>query len=164
MASLAQEIADMLHERGLTLGVVESATGGLVSHLMTNVPGCSACYRGAIVSYCNQVKIRVVGVSADDLEKYGAVSPQVAEQMATGGRKVLECDVCIADTGIAGPAGGSAEKPVGLFYFGLADQNGVRTQRCLFHGEREQIKEAAAKAVLTWLRNYLKKLPVTSDQ
>ncbi len=155
MAGLAQEIADMLHQEGLTLGVVESATGGLVSHLMTNVPGCSACYKGAVIAYSNEVKVRVVGVREEDIRQFGAVSQQVAEQMAEGGRKVLGADICLADTGIAGPTGATPGKLVGLFYFGLADGVGTYTRRHVFHGDREQNKQNATEAALGWLREYL---------
>ena len=101
MAGLEKEIGDLLHRKGLTLGLVESATGGLISHLITNVPGSSDYYKGAVTAYANETKIKVIGVKAETLKKYGSVSPQVAEEMAMGGRKVLAVDICLADTGIA---------------------------------------------------------------
>jgi PncC family amidohydrolase len=157
MASLEQEIGDLLREKGLTLGVVESATGGLLSHRITNVPGSSDYYQGSITAYSNEVKIRVVGVSEETIRRCGAVSPEVAEEMAQGGQRVLGVDICLADTGIAGPGGDTPGKPVGLFYLGLAHKS-VASRKHLFHGDREQNKESAAEAALVWLKEYLESL------
>lgn len=118
--SLEQEVGDLLRRKGLTLGLVESASGGLISHRITNVPGSSDYYKGSVTAYSNEVKSRVVGVREDTINQYGAVSHQVAEEMAQGGRKLLAADICLADTGIAGPTGATQEKPVGLFYIGLS--------------------------------------------
>ncbi|MFC1937624.1 CinA family protein [Chloroflexota bacterium] len=155
MEALAQEIGGLLREKGLTLGTVESATGGLISHLITDVPGSSDYFKGAIVSYIGEIKMKVVGVRAETIETYGEVSHQVAEEMAQGGRKVLTVDVCIADTGIAGPAGDTPGKPVGLFYLGLSHQGGTYSRKHNFQGNREQNKRSAAEAALAWLREYL---------
>ena len=155
MAGLEQEIGDLLRRNGLTLGVVESATGGLISHLITNVPGSSDYYKGSVTAYSNETKIKVISVKAGTIERYGAVSPQVAEEMALGGRKVLAVDICLADTGIAGPGGETPDKPVGLFYLGMAYQGEAFSQRHEFHGDREQNKRSAAEAALRWLRDYL---------
>ena len=155
MAGLEREIGDLLREKGLTLGVVESATGGLISHLITGVPGSSDYYKGSVTAYSNEIKINIVGVKAGTIEQYGAVSHQVAEEMALGGRKVLTVDICLADTGIAGPGGETPDKPVGLFYLGLAHRGRAFSQRHEFHGDREQNKRSAAEAALRWLRDYL---------
>lgn len=155
MPGLEQEVGDLLRQKGLTLGVVESATGGLISHRITNVPGSSDYYRGSITSYSNEAKIQIIGVKKDTLERYGAVSSQVAEEMAGGGRRVLVVDVCVADTGIAGPSGATPEKPVGLFYLGLSDKDGTYSRKHVFSGNREQNKRSAAEAALRWLREYL---------
>ncbi len=155
MTSLAQEVGNLLRQRGLTLGVVESATGGLISHLITDVPGSSAYYKGSVTSYSNEVKIKVVGVKAETINKYGAVSSQVAEEMARGGRKILASDICLADTGIAGPGGATPEKPLGLFYIGLSHRTGTYSRKHNFQGNREQNKRLAAEAVLGWLKEYL---------
>lgn len=155
MGSVAEEIGDLLRRKKLTLGTVESATGGLIAHLVTNVPGSSDYYKGSVISYSNEIKQRVVGVSEATLKKYGAVSPQVAEEMASGGRKLLNVDICLADTGIAGPGGGTPEKPVGLFYFGLSAKAGTYSRKHNFQGEREQNKKQAAEAALSWLRDFL---------
>jgi len=155
MAHLEKEIGDIVRQKGLTLGSVESATGGLVSHLITNVPGSSDYYKGSITAYSNETKVKVVGVKADTINEYGAVSHQVAEEMAQGGRKVLAVDICLADTGIAGPGGATPGKPVGLFYIGLSHQAGTYSQEHHFQGDREQNKKAAAEAALAWLKEYL---------
>ena len=155
MTSLAQEVGNLLRQKGLTLGVVESASGGLISHLITNVPGSSDYYKGSVTAYSNEVKIKVVGVKEATINQYGAVSYQVVEEMAEGGRKVLAADICLADTGIAGPGGAAPEKPVGLFYIGLSHEAGTYSRKHDFPGNREQNKLQAAEAALAWLREYL---------
>lgn len=155
MSGLEQEVGDLLRQKGLTLGVVESATGGLISHLITNVPGSSDYYKGSVTSYSNETKVELVGVNEDTLKQYGAVSGQVAEEMAEGGRKALKVDICVADTGIAGPEGATPGKPVGLFYLGLSHQAGTYSRKHVFHGDREQNKRSAAEAALNWLKEYL---------
>jgi nicotinamide-nucleotide amidase len=155
MVSVAQEVGNLLRQKGLTLGVVESATGGLISHLITNVPGSSDYYRGSVTAYSNEAKIKVVGVKEGAIKRYGAVSSQVAEEMARGGREVLAVDICLADTGIAGPSGATPMKPVGLFYLGLSHKAGTYNQKHNFTGDREQNKLDAARAALNWLKEYL---------
>jgi len=153
--SLEQEVGALLRQKGLSLGIVESATGGLISHRITNVPGSSDYYKGSVTAYSNQVKIGVVGVKEDTINQYGAVSSEVAEEMAQGGRKILSADICLADTGIAGPGGASTGKPVGLFYIGLSHGERTFSQKHNFQGEREQNKQSAAEAALSWLKEYL---------
>jgi len=155
MAGIEWEIGELLRRRGLTLGVVESATGGLISHLLTNVPGSSDYYKGSVTSYSNEIKVNIIGVKPSTLDVYGAVSHQVAQEMAGGCRKLLAVDICLADTGIAGPGGATDGKPVGLFYIGMANKEGVFSQRHEFHGSREQNKLSAAEAALAWLKEYL---------
>ena len=155
MTSLEEEIGNLLRQKGLTLGVVESATGGLISHLITDIPGSSDYYKGSVTAYSNEAKIKIVGVREDTINQYGAVSPQVAEEMAQGGRKVLAADICLADTGIAGPAGATPGKPLGLFYIGLSNRAGTYSRKHNFQGNREQNKRLAAEAALGWLREYL---------
>jgi len=155
MTNLAQEVGNLLCQKGLTLGVVESATGGLISHLITNVPGSSDYYKGSVTAYSNEVKIKVVGVKEATINKYGAVSYQVAEEMARGGRKILATDICLADTGIAGPGGGTPEKLAGLFYIGLSHEAGTYSWKYNFQGNREQNKLDAAEGALAGLKEYL---------
>jgi nicotinamide-nucleotide amidase len=158
MEGLEQEVGALLRHRGLTLALVESASGGLISHLITNVPGSSDYYKGSVTAYSNQVKARVVGVSEKSLEKHGAVSSRVVEEMAEGGRRLLAADICLANTGIAGPGGAAPDKPVGLFYIGLSHQAGTSSHRYLFSGDRQQNKRQAAEAALGLLREYLLEL------
>ena len=155
MDSAAKEIGILLQKHHLTLGTVESATGGLIAHLITQVAGSSDYYKGSIVSYTNQVKTGLVGVKPETLDQYGAVSSQVAEQMADRGRSVLGVDVCISDTGIAGPTGATISKPLGLFYLGLASKEGTFNRKHIFTGNRQQNQEMAAQAALNWLKEYL---------
>lgn len=158
MTGPEQDIVSLLCQRGLTLGVVESATGGLLSHLITNVPGSSNCYLGSITSYSNQAKISLVGVSEGSINQHGAVSPQVVEEMAQRGRRALGVDICVADTGIAGPGGSTPEKPVGLFYIGLSHKGGTFSRKHIFTGSREENKHRAAETALTWVKEYLQSL------
>jgi len=153
--SLEEEIGAILRQKGLTLGIVESATGGLLSHRITNIAGSSDYYKGSVTAYSNQVKTGVVGVREDTLNQYGAVSPEVAEEMAQEGRKILGADICLADTGIAGPGGASAGKGVGLFYIGLSHGERTFSRKHNFKGDREQNKQSAAEAALVWLKEYL---------
>ena len=153
--SLEEEAGNLLRQKGLTLGVVESASGGLVSHRITNVPGSSDYYKGSVTAYSNEVKIKVVGVRETTINRYGAVSAEVAEEMAQGGRRILATDICLSDTGIAGPTGATPEKPVGLFFIGLSHKGGTYSQKHNFQGDREQNKQSAAEAALGWLKEYL---------
>ena len=155
MNNPAAEIIDIMREKKLTLGTVESATGGLISHLITNIPGSSDVFQGSIISYSNEIKMKTVGVKAETLKKYGAVSARAAEDMASGGRKVLGVDICVADTGIAGPDGAVPGKPVGLFYLGLANKDGTFSRKHLFKGTRAENKQQAAQTALMWVKDYL---------
>lgn len=155
MQKLAEEIGNILKKKGLTLGVIESATGGYVSHIITSVPGCSEYYKGSITAYANQTKINVVGVKKDTLDKYGAVSYQVAQEMASGGANILKADVCVSDTGIAGPGGATMNKPVGLFYLGLSYHNQTYSYKYIFNGDREQNIKKATRTILMLLKKYL---------
>ena len=128
---------------------------GLISHLITNIPGSSDYFKGSVTAYSNEAKVNIIGVKMETIERFGAVSAEVAEKMAAGGRKVLKVDICLSDTGIAGPGGATAEKPVGLFYIGLSHQVGTLSRKHLFTGDREQNKRAAAAAALSWLKEYL---------
>jgi len=161
MAELEAEIARLIREyqaktgRVLTIGTVESATGGRIADRITNVPGSSDYFRGSVVAYSNEVKIALLGVKKATIENYGAVSEQTALEMAQGGRKLLDVDICVSDTGIAGPAGATPEKPVGLFYLGLAARDENLSQKHVFPGNRKANKRDAAEAALNLLKQYL---------
>ncbi|MFA5628842.1 MAG: CinA family protein [Dehalococcoidales bacterium] len=155
MQELAYEIGKLLRDNKLTLGCVESATGGLIASVITEIPGSSDYFKGAIISYSNEAKINLVKVNKETLDKFGAVSPRVAEEMALGGRRVLGVDICLSDTGIAGPGGATDKKPVGLFYIGLSCEKGTFNRRLNLIGNRSENRKAAAEAVLLWLKEYL---------
>jgi nicotinamide-nucleotide amidase len=158
MGNLEKEIGEILRRRVMTLGVVESATGGLISHRITNVAGCSDYYKGSITAYSNEAKINLVGVKPETIKNFGSVSSQTADELALGGRKVLKADICIADTGIAGPGGATPGKPVGLFYIGLSCSETTFNRRHIFSGDREQNKQQAADTALRILKEYLESL------
>lgn len=155
--SLEEEIGVLLRELKLTIALAESATGGAISNLITNVSGSSDYFRGSVVSYDNEIKEGVLGVRRETLEKYGAVSSQTAEEMAQGVRNLMNTDIGLSDTGIAGPGGATPEKPVGLFYIGLSSENGTQVEKRLFHGDRIENKRAATTATLRLLKEYLSK-------
>ena len=158
MDEIEKTIGSIFINKGMSLGVIESATGGLISHRITNVAGSSDYYKGSITAYSNEIKNKIVGVRAETLDKYGSVSDQTAEELASGGKKVLEVDICIADTGIAGPGGATADKPVGLFYIGLSHKNTTFSRKHIFTGDREQNKKEAAETALQILKEYLESL------
>ncbi len=146
---LEARVGELMMARNWTLGTAESCTGGLVMHRLTNVAGSSAYILGGVVAYSNQVKQSQLQVRQGTLMAYGAVSEQVAEEMATGLRALLHVDVAISITGIAGPGGGTAEKPVGLTYIGVAGPNDVLVVRQhVWNGDREAVKAASAEAAL----------------
>jgi len=148
----ARLVLDLLRERGLTLGTAESCTGGLVAARLTDVPGSSAVFRGAIVAYADDVKTERLGVGDDVLARYGAVSAETAAAMARGARGSLGVDVAVSVTGIAGPDCGTEEKPVGLVYLHAAGPDGELARRLDFPGDRETIRTRAAVAALHLVR------------
>jgi PncC family amidohydrolase len=148
-------VGRMLKERAMTLGTAESCTGGLIGHLITNVPGSSDYYRGSITAYASDLKERLLGVRGETLATYGAVSERAAREMARGARRAIEADVCVSVTGIAGPSGGTPEKPVGLVYIALAAGDGEWVERHVWDGDRWQNKSRSAEAALDLIRRYL---------
>ncbi len=155
MNSLEDIVARLLTEQGLTIAVAESCTGGLIAHQLTNVSGSSAYFVGGVVAYSNQVKERVLGVSGETLSVHGAVSEETARELARRARRLFSTDVAISSTGIAGPIGGTPEKPVGLVYVALAAQDVERCERHLWRGDRLENKRRTAEAALEMLRQYL---------
>lgn len=153
-----QALIGILREKGMTFGSAESCTGGNIAHLITSVAGCSDVYRGSVVSYANEVKINLLDVSAADLERYGAVSEQVASQMAAGACRRLGTDCAVATSGIAGPGGGSEDKPVGTVCIAVATEQGSNVEVATFHfpGSRERVIDRASTTALTLLAMKLK--------
>ena len=147
----AEKLVERLGKLGKTCGTAESCTGGGIGSAITAVPGSSAVFMGGIISYDNSVKQSVLGVSPKTLATVGAVSPETAEQMAIGACKVLKVDYAVSVTGIAGPGGGSAEKPVGLVCFGIATPDGAKTEKRVFPGDRAQVRAATVEHALSLL-------------
>ncbi len=149
---LASAVGDLLARRGATVATAESCTGGLLGGRITAVPGSSAWYLGGVVAYANRIKESILGVPAHVLETEGAVSAATAAAMASGVRDRFGADYALSVTGIAGPGGGTPEKPVGLVYLGIASPEGLRTVRCRFGADRETNRRAAAARALNELR------------
>lgn len=141
----------MLAARHLTLAVAESCTGGLLAHRLTNIPGSSDYFLGGLVTYSNEAKVKFLGVEPGVLAAHGAVSPEVAAAMASGARRAVGTEIGIGITGIAGPGGGTTEKPVGLVYLGIDFQGQVEVRRELFCGQRENIKWQSTQSALDLL-------------
>lgn len=148
-------IGRMLAENGKTLSAAESCTGGTISALLTSVPGSSAYYLGSVTSYANEIKMNVLGVPAEIIAKYGAVSSECAAAMAEGVRKLTGSDYSVATSGIAGPGGGSEEKPVGLVWIGVSSEKGTETFKMVFRNDRKRNIERFASSALNKLREKL---------
>jgi nicotinamide-nucleotide amidase len=154
--NLEHVVGTMLIEKGLTLGVAESCTGGLITHRLTDIPGSSSYLLCGIVAYSNDAKHRILGVDRRLIEVYGAVSAEVAAAMSEGVRTISGADIGISATGIAGPGGGSSEKPVGLLYCGLSSDRGTEIKKLQFVEDRIINKKRMSQAVLDMVRIHLK--------
>jgi nicotinamide-nucleotide amidase len=153
--TLEEVVGRLLFRGKLTLSVAESCTGGLIEHRITDVPGSSEYFFGGIVAYRNDLKEKLLGVPKEILEGYGAVSRETATHMAEGVRRLLRSDIGIGTTGIAGPAGATPSKPVGLVYIGLSASGSTLVEEHIFRGGRAGVKEQSAQASLDMLRRYL---------
>lgn len=151
----AETLLRLCRAKGLKLAMAESCTGGLVSAALTEIAGSSDVFIGGAVTYANEAKRDIIGVSSESLEKYGAVSEQVAEEMALGACKVFHAHIAASITGIAGPSGGSPEKPVGTVYIGVALNGVAHVSHHLFSGDRRAIREQSAEAALNMLISQL---------
>lgn len=152
-------VGNLLRREGLRLAVAESCTGGLVGHLITNIPGSSTYYMGSVTAYAYEAKVRLLGVRWVTLEKYGAVSKETVLEMACGVRRALAADIGIAVSGIAGPGGGTPDKPVGLVWIGLSAASVDEAWKFIWSGDRLAVKEQSAEAALRLLADYLKENP-----
>jgi nicotinamide-nucleotide amidase len=152
---LHQVVASLLRERRLTLSTAESCTGGLLAARLTEVPGSSTFFERGFVTYGNRAKTELLGVEASLVDSVGAVSEEVARAMAAGARRSARADIGVAITGIAGPDGGSADKPVGLVYIALDGAAGTRVRRAQFIGERDRVRYQASQAALEMIRRGL---------
>lgn len=152
MTHRSSEVIRRLH--GKTLVTAESCTGGGIGAALTAVSGSSAVYKGGIISYCNEVKHRVLGVEQQLLDTLGAVSGPVAEQMAAGARHVLDADIAVSVTGLAGPGGDEYGNPVGTVFIGYCDENQTLSREYHFPGDREQVRSQAVEAALELILQY----------
>lgn len=153
--SLEEVVLRLLQERKMTLSLAESCTGGLIANRLTDIPGASASLMCGIISYSNESKTNILGVKEETIRNYGAVSSQTAEEMAIGAKRVGNTDIGISVTGIAGPDGGSVEKPVGLCYIGISIGDKVKVHRLRFNGNRKRLKWNFSNRALDYLRREL---------
>lgn len=161
--TLEMAIAKLLEGRQLTVTTAESCTGGLLAGRLINVPGISSYFKEGHITYSDEAKEKILGVSHDTLERYGAVSAQTAEEMAKGGARAAGADICVAITGIAGPEGGTEEKPVGLVYISCWCKGRILTQKNLYTGSRSKIREYSVASALTLLRQAILEEGNTQD-
>ena len=151
MTALDEKVAKLLRDSGLTLSVAESCSGGLIAKRITDIPGSSAYFLFGAVTYSNSSKERVLGVPAELIERHGAVSSEVAMAMAAGVRRLSGSDLAIATTGIAGPDGGTSEKPVGTVYIAIDSSDCCEAYLSHFEGDRTMVREATAEEALRLL-------------
>jgi PncC family amidohydrolase len=153
--NLEVEAGNLLQKRNLHLALAESCTGGLVGHRITNVPGSSEYFTGGVIVYSYEAKVSMLGVSWDTLDTFGAVSQEIVLEMASGAKKIFDVDIAVSVSGIAGPDGGSLDKPVGTTWIGLAADDGEWAREFHFNGDREQNKASSSDAALQLLLDYL---------
>ncbi|HEX9078667.1 MAG TPA: nicotinamide-nucleotide amidohydrolase family protein, partial [Desulfuromonadaceae bacterium] len=158
--TMDEALARLFRQSGQTLALAESCTGGMISRRITDIPGSSAYFLEGVVTYSNSAKERLLGVPAAILREKGAVSAECAEAMATGVRRAAGSGLGLAVTGIAGPDGGTPDKPVGTVFIALAGPDGCRTERFLFGRSRDEIRVMTAWTALDWLRRYLADLEI----
>jgi PncC family amidohydrolase len=154
-SALARRVGNLLNARRLTISVCESCTGGMLGAAITAIPGSSEYFLGGIIAYANTVKMKVAGVKPAALRRFGAVSAEVAQAMASVVKKKLRSDIGIGITGIAGPEGGSLDKPVGTVYIAIAINRRVTVQHYLFRGNRDAVRKSACKHALKRLEHIL---------
>ena len=154
-------IGQLLRKHRLTLATAESCTGGLIGHRLTDVPGSSDYFLGGIIAYSNEIKERLLGVKLETLQAHGAVSAETAIEMARGARRVLGTDVAVSVTGIAGPGGGTADKPIGLTYIAVVAANYERVKRFAWDKDRSGNKWDSSEAALRMLKEYLGSISVS---
>ncbi len=152
---LNETVGALLLERGMNVSLAESCTGGQVMKCLSDVPGSSRYLAGGVVSYSNDLKINLLGVSRDIIEQYGAVSEQTARLMAEGVKKITGTSLGVGITGIAGPDGGTEQKPIGLVYIAVAGEVKTICQRNVFRGQRSEVRSRATSKALEMLRQYL---------
>lgn len=154
---IAKQLVDLAKEKKITIATAESCTGGMISSAITDIKGSSTVFEYGFVTYANKAKEQLLGVQHSTIEKYGAVSEETAGEMANGALNTSEADIAVAVTGIAGPTGGSTEKPVGLVYIAIATKDGVQVTKNHFVGNRYEIRLATTKKAIELLINAIEK-------
>ena len=161
--SAAERVVELLKRRGLSLSVAESCTGGMIGTLVTGIPGSSHVFWGGFILYSNEAKIKLAGVTKKTLLEFGAVSSQTVEAMAQGTRERCGTDFSLAVSGIAGPDGGTEEKPVGTVWIGLSQQGQTLSRQFFFPGSRENVREKTTEEALQWLTHHIGKFPNNNE-
>ena len=156
--TLEERVVELLAEHKMTVTTAESCTGGLIAATLVNVPGASDVLNEGYITYSNEAKIRLVNVSPETLERYGAVSSQTAKEMANGAAKAAKAEAALSATGIAGPGGGTEEKPVGLVYIGCSVNGKTTAKRCVFDGNRMENRQHTVETALEMLVEALENL------
>lgn len=156
MKNLAKRIGRMLSKKNFSLSVCESCTGGMLGSIITEIPGSSEYFKGGIIAYSNELKKKIIGVKNKTLKNFGAVSRETAKEMALGLKKLTHSDIGISITGIAGPGGGTKDKPVGLVYIGVILNKKIMVEKNIFTGSRQQIRKKACEKALKLLIQMLK--------
>lgn len=159
MKKLANELFDLLRQHSMTIATAESCTGGMIGETLTAIPGVSECYGFGVITYANEAKQKLLGVSAKTLETVGAVSSETACEMAEGVLKLSGADIAVAVTGIAGPGGGSDQKPVGLVYIGVACKGREAVAfKNIFSGDRDEVRQSTVKRAIELVMETIQKL------
>ena len=155
--SIEFHVYELLKKYNLTLTTAESATGGMIASMLVNVPGISEYFCEGYVTYSNDAKVKMIGVNRNLIDTYGVVSKEVAKDMAVSAARTAGTDAALSVTGIAGPTGGTEEKPVGLVYIGVSDKNGCEVYRFVQHGDRERVRNKSALCALDIILKRIKK-------
>lgn len=150
---IAKEVVSLLIEKNLTITTAESCTGGMIGSALTEISGVSSYYKEGIITYSNEAKMKYLGVNRETLEKFGAVSKDTAVQMATGAQKNAQSDIAVAVTGIAGPDGGTKEKPVGLVYICVKNGDNYIVEKNIFSGNRHGVRVQTVVKALNMVKN-----------
>ena len=152
---MEKEIVSILRDRKMTVTTAESCTGGLIASRIVNVSGASEVFMEGYITYANASKEKILGVKHDTIEQFGVVSEETAKEMAVGARRIANADFALSVTGIAGPSGGTKDKPVGLVYIGCASEKATKVRRYVFDGNRDEIREQAVIHALSLLKESL---------
>jgi len=148
-------VGELLYKKGLTLSIAESCTGGMIAYLITSVPGSSRYFTGSVIAYSNIIKEKILGVRKESIESFGAVSEPVVKEMATGALKLFGTDYSIATSGIAGPDGGTPDKPVGTVWISVASMSGIKAEKFRFGNMRDTNIQKASLTALNMLRKLI---------